>query len=135
MRQRRWLEFLKDYDFKLSYHPGKANVVADALSINSLHMSSLMAKELDLIEEFQDLSLVCEVTPKSVRLGMLKLTNPFLEEVRECQKRDQKLMEKLVLVREGKENDFGVNENGVVRYRGRVCVPEVPELKKMILEE
>ncbi|MCI94472.1 hypothetical protein A2U01_0115770, partial [Trifolium medium] len=28
MRQRRWLEFLKDYDFELSYHPGKANVVA-----------------------------------------------------------------------------------------------------------
>ncbi|MCI85863.1 hypothetical protein A2U01_0107142, partial [Trifolium medium] len=57
MRQRRWLEFLKDYDFKLSYHPGKANVVADALSRKSLHMSSLMAKELDLIEEFRDLSL------------------------------------------------------------------------------
>ncbi|MCI42348.1 hypothetical protein A2U01_0063585 [Trifolium medium] len=32
MRQWRWLEFLKDYDFKLSYHSGKANVVADALS-------------------------------------------------------------------------------------------------------
>ncbi|KAK9125516.1 hypothetical protein Scep_014362 [Stephania cephalantha] len=32
MRQRRWLEFLKDYDFSLEYHPGKANVVADALS-------------------------------------------------------------------------------------------------------
>ncbi|KAK9166479.1 hypothetical protein Scep_001670 [Stephania cephalantha] len=31
MRQRRWLEFLKDYDFSLEYHPGKANVVADAL--------------------------------------------------------------------------------------------------------
>ena len=31
MRQRRWMEFLKDYDFDLSYHPGKANVVADAL--------------------------------------------------------------------------------------------------------
>ncbi|MCI94799.1 hypothetical protein A2U01_0116097, partial [Trifolium medium] len=44
-------------------------------------------------------------------------------------------MEKLVLIRERKEIDFGVDENGVVRYRGRVCVPEVPELKKMILEE
>ena len=32
MRQRRWMEFLKDYDFRLNYHPGKANVVADALS-------------------------------------------------------------------------------------------------------
>ncbi|GJX24602.1 putative reverse transcriptase domain-containing protein [Tanacetum coccineum] len=32
MRQRRWLELLKDYDTNIQYHPGKANVVADALS-------------------------------------------------------------------------------------------------------
>ena len=32
MRQRRWIEFLKDYDFQLIYHLGKENVVADALS-------------------------------------------------------------------------------------------------------
>ncbi|MCI34626.1 RNA-directed DNA polymerase (Reverse transcriptase), partial [Trifolium medium] len=57
MRQMRWLEFLKDYDFELSYHPWKANVVADALSRKSLHVSSLMTKELELIEEFRDLSL------------------------------------------------------------------------------
>ncbi|KAI5440863.1 hypothetical protein KIW84_010356 [Lathyrus oleraceus] len=42
MRQRRWLEFFKDYDFELSYHPGKANVVVDTLSRKSLHMSTLM---------------------------------------------------------------------------------------------
>ena len=35
MRQRRWMEFLEDYDFTLHYHPGKANVVADALSRKS----------------------------------------------------------------------------------------------------
>ncbi|GMH05910.1 hypothetical protein Nepgr_007750 [Nepenthes gracilis] len=32
MRQRRWIEFLKDYDCEIQYEPGKANVVADALS-------------------------------------------------------------------------------------------------------
>ena len=32
LRHRRWLVFIKDYDFSISYHPGKANVVADALS-------------------------------------------------------------------------------------------------------
>ena len=32
LRQRRWVEYIKDYDFTLQYHPGKANVVADALS-------------------------------------------------------------------------------------------------------
>ena len=35
MRQRRWIEFLEDYDFTLHYHPGKENVVADALSQKS----------------------------------------------------------------------------------------------------
>ncbi|GJX28838.1 putative reverse transcriptase domain-containing protein [Tanacetum coccineum] len=32
MRQRRWLELLSDYDCDIRYHPGKANVIADALS-------------------------------------------------------------------------------------------------------
>ncbi|MCI44792.1 hypothetical protein A2U01_0066031, partial [Trifolium medium] len=45
---------------------------------------------------------------------MLKLTNPFLEEIKECQKMDKKLMEKLVLINEGKETDFGVDENGII---------------------
>ena len=35
MRQRRWMEYLEDYDFTLQYHPGKANVVVDALSWKS----------------------------------------------------------------------------------------------------
>jgi ribonuclease HI len=32
MRQRRWLQLIKDYELEIHYHPGKANVVADALS-------------------------------------------------------------------------------------------------------
>ena len=36
LRQRRWMEFLKDYDCTILYHPGKANVVADALSRKSM---------------------------------------------------------------------------------------------------
>jgi ribonuclease HI len=32
LRQRRWLELIKDYDLAINYHPGKANVVVDALS-------------------------------------------------------------------------------------------------------
>ena len=58
MRLRRWLELLKDYDFQLSYHPRKANIVADALSMKTLHVFALIVKELELIEQFRDLSLV-----------------------------------------------------------------------------
>lgn len=83
MRQRRWLEFLKDNDFGLDYHPGKAKVVADALSRKTIHMSTLMMKESDLIEQFRDLSMFSERTSESVMLVMLKVTNDFLAEIRE----------------------------------------------------
>ena len=56
-RQRRWMETLEDFDFTLQYHPGKANVVADALSRKSQCMlSGLMVHEwkmYDYISEFQ----------------------------------------------------------------------------------
>lgn len=63
MRQSRWLKFMKDYHFGLSYHLGKANVLVDALSRKSLHMSMLMVQELELIEQFRDMCLVYEETP------------------------------------------------------------------------
>lgn len=88
IRQRRWLEFLKDYDFGLSYHLGKANVVVDALSRTLLHMLMLMVQELKLIEQFRDPSLLCERTLNSVKLCMLKLTSGILKEIREVQKSD-----------------------------------------------
>ncbi|KAI5409954.1 hypothetical protein KIW84_055424 [Lathyrus oleraceus] len=135
MRQRRWLEFLKDYDFGLNYHPGKANVVADALSRRSLHMSMLMVKELDLIEQFRDLSLVCESTHNGVKLGMLKLTSNILDEIREGQKSDVLLVDKLTLVNQGQGGEFRVDENCVLKFGNRVCIPDVTELKKSILEE
>ena len=95
MRQRRWLEYLKDFDFQLSYHLGKANDVADALSRKTLHMSALMVKELELIEQFQNLSLVSELTPDGVRLGMLKLTSNVLEEIKNGQKEDLELLDRV----------------------------------------
>jgi len=50
MRHRRWMKFLKDYDFELLYHPGKANVVADALSKKTVHIAHLMIKKVELLE-------------------------------------------------------------------------------------
>jgi len=135
MRQRRWLEYLKDFDFQLSYHPGKANVVADALSRKTLHMSALMVKELELIEQFRDLSLVSELTPDGVRLGILKLTSNILEGIKKGQNEDLELVDRVVLVNQGKGVDFKLDENGLLMFHDRVCVPDVLELKKRILDE
>jgi hypothetical protein len=58
LRQRRWLELIKDYDLGINYHPGKANVVADALSCRS-HVSQLLVDSMsfELCEEFDKLNL------------------------------------------------------------------------------
>ncbi|XP_019430788.1 PREDICTED: uncharacterized protein LOC109338105 [Lupinus angustifolius] len=94
MRQRRWIEFLKDYDFDLQYHPGKANVVADALSRKSLNISTMMVSEMKLIEEFRDLNLAVQVGPKSLICGMLTVTNEFMEQLKGLQDSDSELQEK-----------------------------------------
>ena len=43
MKQHRWMENLEDYDFTLHYHPGKANVVVDALSQKSRRVLASVA--------------------------------------------------------------------------------------------
>ena len=59
LRQRRWLEYLEDYDFTLQYHPSKANVVADALSRKSQSsVYALRCREWRLLEELQRYNLV-----------------------------------------------------------------------------
>jgi hypothetical protein len=45
MRQRRWLELIKDYHMEIHYHPGKANVVADALSRKG-QINMMVAQEM-----------------------------------------------------------------------------------------
>ncbi|WVZ48652.1 hypothetical protein U9M48_000073 [Paspalum notatum var. saurae] len=91
MRQRRWLELIKDYDMEIHYHPGKANVVADALSRKSYaNMALCFMMPHELCEEFERLSL-----------GFLHHTTaaafeaePTLEqEIREHRKNDEKLQE------------------------------------------
>jgi len=51
LRQRRWMEYMKDYDFTLNYHLGKANVVADTLSRRVHVMSTLMVKEWEMLQD------------------------------------------------------------------------------------
>ncbi|XP_058787338.1 uncharacterized protein LOC131661741 [Vicia villosa] len=94
-----WRHCLYGYRFK---------VFSDHKSLNwkTLHMSAMMVKELELIEQFQDMSLVCEVTPQSVMLGMLKINNEFLDSIRAAQKLDVKLVDSIVEIDQDKNSDF-----------------------------
>ncbi|WVZ76442.1 hypothetical protein U9M48_024418 [Paspalum notatum var. saurae] len=112
MRQRRWLELIKDYDMEIHYHPGKANVVADALSRKSYaNMALAFMMPHELCEEFERLSL-----------GFLHHTTaaafeaePTLEqEIREHQKNDEKLQEIRELHKLGKAPHFRKDEQGTL---------------------
>nr|KYP56528.1 Retrovirus-related Pol polyprotein from transposon 17.6 [Cajanus cajan] len=78
MRQRRWMEFLKDFDFQLMHHPGKASMVVDVLIRKSIHLSAIMIRELELIEQFRDLRLEVEVVQDHISCGMITITKEFL---------------------------------------------------------
>jgi hypothetical protein len=58
LTQRRWLELIKDYDLEINYHPGKSNVVVDALSRRS-HLNMLATSELlpEFCKKFEKLNL------------------------------------------------------------------------------
>ena len=60
MRQRRWMEYLEDYDFTLYYHLGKVNVVADALSRKSRGvLTSISSREWQMLETMGQFRVQC----------------------------------------------------------------------------
>ena len=78
MRQRRWLELIKDYELEVHYHPGKANVVANAL-IHKAHCNCLSLESFNetLCQEMAKLSL--EIIPQG-RLNNI-LGQPTLKDL------------------------------------------------------
>ncbi|WVZ52529.1 hypothetical protein U9M48_003577 [Paspalum notatum var. saurae] len=134
MRQRRWLELIKDYDLEIHYHPGKANVVADALSGKS-RIGSLWARELpdELAIEFDRLSLgFLNNTEGTVSMEF----EPTLEqEIRKGQLNDEKIKEIKELIKLDKAPGFRVDADGTVWHRDRICVPNIKSIRDLILKE
>ncbi|XP_042453501.1 uncharacterized protein LOC122038022 [Zingiber officinale] len=92
LRQRRWMEFLKDYDSTINYHSGKANVVADALSRKSrgvLACHRVMVTEL--IQSFSELGLMEQAQTERGLLVTMVAQSPIVECIKEAQATDQHL--------------------------------------------
>ena len=82
LRQKRWIELLKDYDFTIEYHPGKANVVADALSRKSSGtLSHIHSVRIPLLLELRALNMELAQGKKGALLATLKVRPVLINRV------------------------------------------------------
>ena len=92
MRQHGWMEFLEDYDFTLHYHPGKVNVVADALSRKSRGvLASIASQEWRMLKTVGQFGLQYSEQTQGT-LGSLVATPSLLNRVIESQGQDVEIV-------------------------------------------
>ncbi|XP_042490733.1 probable pectinesterase 29 [Macadamia integrifolia] len=122
MRQRHWLDLMKDYDCTIDYHSGKANVVADALSQKShtLTLASLTTSE-HLIEEAKKVDLKLLVEGVTMSLSTLMVQPNLVDKITAAQVTDAELHKLIVDCKEWKQKDpdFSLIEGGILKFEGR----------------
>ena len=131
MRQRSQVKSSKDYDVEFTYHSGKANVVADALSRKSLHVSSMMIHELELLESFRDLNLKTRIKGKHMLANHIQISSGFRDLIRQAQELDVELQSMK------NHQNFSIARDGTILFnKGFVFLPfqtlEVESKKKLM---
>ena len=122
LRQRRWLEFFKDYACIIDYHPGKANVVADALSRKTIFVLSLK-------------HCTWRFTVDGALSAKLRVMPDLKQMMIDAHKDDVKLQGRVQLVKNGDKTNYSIKDDGGLYYKSRLCVPNVQELKKKLMYE
>lgn len=139
MRQRRWLELIKDYDLVIDYHPGKANVVADTLNRKTVSsLSYVRAVYMPLLLDLKMTRVTLDTSDNRVLLARIVVRPVLLDEIRTKQDEDPELKRIKEMVRVGEDNvvsEYRVREDDILMFRGRVCVPNDWSLKQKILME
>jgi hypothetical protein len=133
LRQRCWLELIKDYDLEVHYHPGKANLVTNALSQKE-HVHSAVVAQLpnEIVEDFRRLNLEIVTHTEGVIIDV----EPTLEqEIHKGQIGDAKIQEIKDLITGGRGPEFTKGEQGTIWFKDRMCVPDIESLCETILKE
>jgi hypothetical protein len=127
------LELIKDYDLRINYHPRKANVVTDALSRRS-RVSQLVVDSMpfELYEEFDKLNLRIVANTEAMEM---EVGSSLLQEIRKGKLETEKIQEIKCNIKKEKLPGFSEDDEGVLWYTGRICVPNVKELKDKVLCE
>jgi len=87
LRQRRWFELLKDYDLQIQYHPGKANIVADALSRKTQHgLNAIMYTQPEISRDLETMGIELVQPGCTTRLlTALEVQPSIIEEIKATQ--------------------------------------------------
>jgi hypothetical protein len=133
MRQRRWLELIKDYDMEIHYHPGKANVVADALSRKTFcHCLTVRVPDTTISQEMEKLNL--GIVQQGI-LANVKLESVLLHRIIDAQKTNKGMKYILEKIEVGKANCFKKDDQGVIWFKDLIVVPKNAEVRQQILDE
>ena len=135
MRQRRWLELLKDYDCEILYHLGKANVVADALSSHGASVASMMAHEWLLLEHMSELTISVVSDSSMLYCAALSVHFDLVDQIQDRQRYDVELDGLMVDMERFGPIGYSQREDGLLLFQGRICVPNDKEIRQRILEE
>ena len=123
---------MEDYDYVLQYHPGKGNVVADALSRKS-RISVLSGYYWKLLEILEDYDLCVDNTGVNARIFNLIAQPSLNQKIQEAQKTDLYL-DKIKRLPENKRiNGWEIHRDGEFRFQGRIYVPL--SIRHELLEE
>ena len=136
MRQRRWVERIKDYECTIEYHPGKANVVVDALSRKSTgSLSHLKVVYLPRLVELRYLGVRLELIDNGALLATFHVRPVLIDRIRELQTQDLTVIKLKREAKYGQLKGFLVRADGTLMMGHRLCVLDVGELKKEIMEK
>jgi hypothetical protein len=135
MRQRRWLELIKDYDLEVHYHPRKANVVADVLS-RKAHCNCLSMEPYSdtLCEDLRRLNL--EIVEQGSLNALFAESNLF-DRIVKAQLQDEGILsiKQKLLEKDPKHDCLRKDEKHIIWFGQRLVVPDNWELKKEIFDE